>query len=205
MSNSHGLSSPGHGGIVVCCGSFLSWRLHPVPVNVMDRLASASGYRTSWSYDVHSDGRRKEEERVCTRAPWLLGPDSAGDAERDASALAESVAGARLRHGRLDLGAAVIDARRAICRSHYRLFISLSLRNEGHNIFQTLWPFCIRTVTRTQSSMAPVRTADKDQPVAGASSGGEQKQRRKPGRVPVSCAECRRYVGLQTCICPGGE
>ena len=111
----------------------------------------------------------------------------------------------RLRHGRLDLGAAVIDARRAICRSHYRLFISLSLRNEGHNIFQTLWPFCIRTVTRTQSSMAPVRTADKDQPVAGASSGGEQKQRRKPGRVPVSCAECRRYVGLQTCICPGGE
>lgn len=171
----------------------------------MDRLASASGYRTSWSYDVHSDGRRKEEERVCTRAPWLLGPDSAGDAERDASALAESVAGARLRHGRLDLGAAVIDARRAICRSHYRLFISLSLRNEGHNIFQTLWPFCRRTVTRTQSSMAPVRTADKDQPVAGASSGGEQKQRRKPGRVPVSCAECRRYVGLQTCICPGGE
>ncbi|RPD64670.1 hypothetical protein L226DRAFT_528955 [Lentinus tigrinus ALCF2SS1-7] len=67
--------------------------------------------------------------------------------------------------------------------------------------------------------MAPVRTADKDsQPVAGGSAGGE-KQRRKPGRVPVSCAECRRLklrcdrqVPCESCtkrgcaaLCPDGS
>ena len=48
--------------------------------------------------------------------------------------------------------------------------------------------------------MAPVRNngaaPDKDsQPAAGSSAAGAaEKQRRKPGRVPVSCAECRRCV-----------
>ncbi|TFK85569.1 hypothetical protein K466DRAFT_587983 [Polyporus arcularius HHB13444] len=67
--------------------------------------------------------------------------------------------------------------------------------------------------------MAPLRTSDKDpQPTAGTSA-GEQKQRRKPGRVPVSCAECRRLklrcdrqVPCESCtkrgcaaLCPDGS
>ncbi|PCH34306.1 hypothetical protein WOLCODRAFT_95215 [Wolfiporia cocos MD-104 SS10] len=62
--------------------------------------------------------------------------------------------------------------------------------------------------------MGPVaRTIDKDKP------NGEPKQRRRPGRVPVSCAECRRLklrcdrkVPCETCvkrgcsaICPEGS
>ncbi|KAI1790939.1 hypothetical protein LXA43DRAFT_973323 [Ganoderma leucocontextum] len=39
--------------------------------------------------------------------------------------------------------------------------------------------------------MAPLRNNDKE-PQAGTGEDGEARQRRKPGRVPVSCAECRR-------------
>ncbi|KAI0673868.1 hypothetical protein C8Q78DRAFT_967725 [Trametes maxima] len=64
--------------------------------------------------------------------------------------------------------------------------------------------------------MAPTRTAEKDTPAAD----GETKpQRRKPGRAPVSCAECRRLklrcdrkVPCETCVkrgcsalCPDGS
>ncbi|KAI0756452.1 hypothetical protein C8Q80DRAFT_1223696 [Daedaleopsis nitida] len=67
--------------------------------------------------------------------------------------------------------------------------------------------------------MAPVRTTDNPENQADSSANSEQKQRRKPGRVPVSCAECRRLklrcdrqVPCESCtkrgcaaLCPDGS
>ncbi|KAM5539954.1 hypothetical protein V8D89_006457 [Ganoderma adspersum] len=66
--------------------------------------------------------------------------------------------------------------------------------------------------------MAPLRNTDKE-PQAGTGGDGETRQRRKPGRVPVSCAECRRLklrcdrqVPCESCtkrgcaaLCPDGS
>ncbi|PIL31282.1 transcription factor [Ganoderma sinense ZZ0214-1] len=66
--------------------------------------------------------------------------------------------------------------------------------------------------------MAPLRSNDKE-PQAGNGGDSESRQRRKPGRVPVSCAECRRLklrcdrqVPCESCtkrgcaaLCPDGS
>ncbi|EKM61712.1 uncharacterized protein PHACADRAFT_204880 [Phanerochaete carnosa HHB-10118-sp] len=66
-------------------------------------------------------------------------------------------------------------------------------------------------MTRAESSKTshePSSRAASSSKDGGGASGGEQppqpvKQRRKPGRVPVSCAECRRYRTLSLSLPPG--
>ena len=43
--------------------------------------------------------------------------------------------------------------------------------------------------------MPPIKNTDKSSPESNGAS-DPPKQRKRPGRVPVSCAECRRYVLL---------